>query len=341
MLWLWLFTISHYTALLTGTPPTIREDATITSSPLLLANCKDNPSISRVLAEVELCLLWGQAGLQQRDLREWWCVSSGGNEVTSKLALLQDIHSALALWGRRWGLVDSEGLSPPQTGPNRVLTSVDFHYRFTRFCISTYAIRLLRYPAVPDGQQGAQNSSDHSNLNPETVSSLVESADAAMQFSMFLLELNPLAKEHSRYIADFGFAMVAFACWFIIKVSELPVHPQPAMEKHLLNVKRVAQLLAELALDRKHSPSIYSSRILAAIEPAPSQMDETGREVPHSTYHMPPPAYSPHFPSQPQRRTDYYGHDMNIYSPNAISEQDLLPFQSDADMFVYDPFLTF
>ncbi|CAK7216874.1 hypothetical protein SBRCBS47491_002978 [Sporothrix bragantina] len=390
MLWLWLFTISHYTALLTGTPPTIREDSTITSSPLVLATCKDMPSVSSVLAEVELCLLWGQAGLQQRDLREWWCLSSpslsspGGNRneqnnqnhqqeqqqqqneqdqqagVTSKLALLQDIHSALALWSRRWGLAkDTEYTDSTRTGPSRALTSVDFHYRFTRFCISTYAIRLLRYPSAVPAR----------GLNPlttEAVSSLVESADAAMHFSSFLLELDPIAKENSRYIADFGFAMVTFACWFIIKVSELSVQPQHrqlprlAMENHLLNVKRVAQLLSQLALDRKHSPSIYSSRILAAIaanELAPGlpptsgaagQINETGRQEQHSpssppsTYYVPPPAYSQHLqPPLQQRQTDYYGHDMNIYTPNTISEQDLLSFQTDADMFVCDSFLTF
>lgn len=344
MLWLWLFTISHYTALMTGTPPTIREDSTITSSPRLLSSCKDNPSVSRVLAEVELCLLWGQAGLQQRDLKEWWCLSSAGpNEVesTSKLALLQDIHSSLAQWSRRWGLVDAEGVSPPLTGPNRVLTSVDFHYRFTRFCISTYALRLLRYPAVHGpGEQQKQGA-----LNPEAVTSLLESADAAMHFSTFLLELNPLAKERSRYIADFGFAMVAFACWFITKVSELPTnsqHPQPSVEKHLLSVKKVAHLLEELALDRKHSPSIYSSRILAAIEPASrqSRTDGVGRDaLPHPTDQMPPPpTYAPNILSQSQRD---YGQDISLYSPNTITDQDLLPFQSDADMFIYDPFFTF
>lgn len=46
--------------MVTSTPPSIREDSTIRAAPELLGHCKVGPRILQVLAEVELCLIWGK-----------------------------------------------------------------------------------------------------------------------------------------------------------------------------------------------------------------------------------------------------------------------------------------
>jgi hypothetical protein len=47
---------------ITGTPPSIREDATIRMAPEILKGIDIPPPILQILAEAELCLLWGKVG---------------------------------------------------------------------------------------------------------------------------------------------------------------------------------------------------------------------------------------------------------------------------------------
>jgi hypothetical protein len=47
-------------SVITGTPPSIREDATVRIAPEILKGIDVSPSVLQVLAEAELCLLWGK-----------------------------------------------------------------------------------------------------------------------------------------------------------------------------------------------------------------------------------------------------------------------------------------
>jgi hypothetical protein len=47
-------------SVITGTPPSIREDATIRIAPEILKGVDLSTSILQILAEAELCLLWGK-----------------------------------------------------------------------------------------------------------------------------------------------------------------------------------------------------------------------------------------------------------------------------------------
>jgi hypothetical protein len=51
-----------YISLVTGSPPSIVEDATIRLAPEVLRVLHNRDSITRMLGEVELCLLWNQVG---------------------------------------------------------------------------------------------------------------------------------------------------------------------------------------------------------------------------------------------------------------------------------------
>ena len=58
IMWLWLFTMSQHISLVTGSPPSISEDATIRLAPETLKHLNNTEAITRLLGEVELCMLW-------------------------------------------------------------------------------------------------------------------------------------------------------------------------------------------------------------------------------------------------------------------------------------------
>ena len=47
-------------SVVTGTPPTITEDATIRAAPALLSRIESNHRTLWILGQVELCLVWGK-----------------------------------------------------------------------------------------------------------------------------------------------------------------------------------------------------------------------------------------------------------------------------------------
>lgn len=58
IMWLWLFTMSQHISLVTGSPPSISEDATIRLAPDTLKHINNTQATTRLLGEVELCMLW-------------------------------------------------------------------------------------------------------------------------------------------------------------------------------------------------------------------------------------------------------------------------------------------
>jgi hypothetical protein len=165
LLWLWIYTMSHHGALLMRTPPSVREDMSIKSAPSILGHLKDEYLIKRILAEVELCLLWSQASTHQEDLVEWWCSPQSGGAIDSRLEALRALDAALVAWSERWGLVGKEDtVFVPMNSLQR--TSIDFHYRFTRFCITTYVTRFFHLSTI---EQMADTSHDTAPTPPSSM----------------------------------------------------------------------------------------------------------------------------------------------------------------------------
>lgn len=73
MFWLWLFNLSHHFSLVTEAPPTIRQDNSIRRACDLLRFISKPARITRMLAEVDLCVLWSLADRSMPGLGEWWC----------------------------------------------------------------------------------------------------------------------------------------------------------------------------------------------------------------------------------------------------------------------------
>lgn len=58
IMWLWIFTMSQRISLVTGSPPSVSEDGTIRLAPEILKHLHKTQAVTRLLGEVELCLMW-------------------------------------------------------------------------------------------------------------------------------------------------------------------------------------------------------------------------------------------------------------------------------------------
>lgn len=251
--WLWLFTLAHFRSLISQTPPSIREDATITAAAQILESKTLDSRVRSILARVELCLLWLRAGLRERGLGEWWCVFRNQVDTSSTLAILSDLDAALQLWHRTWGPAEKQFHFDRTAKPARE-GAIEFYYHFTRFCIARYVAEVF------------QPSSSAESLQLSTVNLVMKATERASTFCRFFLERSPLLKSSIRFSPEIIFAMVASSCDYLIQVSsssgELN-HGQPA---HMSVVGGVAELLADLGADDKHVAKVYGQSLLAKVE---------------------------------------------------------------------------
>lgn len=263
LLWLWLYTMSHHGALLMRSPPTIREDMSIRSAPSILSHLKDEYLIKRVCAEVELCLLWSSSSSQTQELGEWWCSPQSTGAIDSRLEGLRTLDSSLVSWSERWQLMNRDDLGfPPINSLQR--TSIDFHFRFTRFAIATFVTRFFHLSAMEHRSDGSR---DQTPTPPTTIliELLIQTMQAAMALCTLPLELSPIQKDIARYIPHLAFAMLAFPCFFVIRAAEIPGIPSATVREYFIDIRRAADVFCELAADEYHCAAIYGKAILAEL----------------------------------------------------------------------------
>jgi hypothetical protein len=135
---------------------------------------------------------------------------------------------------------------------------IDFHFRFTRFCLSTYSVRNLKLVSA----------NDLSNFQQDALN---RSVAAAANFCKFTLDLGPAIRDAARYMADFGFVMISFACIFIIQACENFGPKINEAAEYLSDVEGVAQMLKEFAVNSNQGPNFQARIILAKLQ----NMDET------------------------------------------------------------------
>ena len=248
--WLWLFSVAHFRSLVSQTPPSIREDATITHAVQLLESVAADNCVRCILARVELCLLWAQRGLRERGLGEWWCNVHTQVNLDSTLTLLDDLDVATQRWRQKW--------CPPEKNASfdDVIKSgregaIDFYYHFTCFCIGTYVARAF------------QSSTLVESLTVSRINLLMRTIERAHNFCQFFLELSPLAKSSVCFGPEIIFAMVEAGCEYLLHTHSSSVEPALVQPGHLNTVRGVAELMVDLGVDEKHGARIYSQRILA------------------------------------------------------------------------------
>lgn len=262
--WLWLFTLAHFRSLISQTPPSIREDATITAAARLLESKTLDSRVRRVLARVELCLLWVRAGLRERGLGEWWCIFRNQEDTTSALAVLSDLDAALQLWHRTWcpAVKQTAFEGTPNSGSEG---GIEFYYHFTRFCIGRYIAEVFQpsLSAVP--------------LQLSTVNLYMKAIERATNFCHFFLELSPLAKSSVRFSPENIFAMVTSICEYMVRVSSSPSEANYGQPSYISTVVGVAELLIDLGADEKHGAKVDGQRLLMKVE-AIKQVEQSQRQ---------------------------------------------------------------
>ncbi|KAK0118377.1 hypothetical protein ONS95_012666 [Cadophora gregata] len=262
--WLWLFNMSHHHSIITCTPPSIREDSTIRVAPELLGNFNVGPRIIQVLAEVELCLLWGKISANVNGLGEWWCPPDILDTPVDYVdqGALAHVDSSLRTWSGKWeAFFNSEPLG----------LGIEFYYRFTRFCLSSVLIRNFRLV--------------DSSLKPSQVDALNRCISDASDFCQLSLELGPSSREAARYMADFGFVMISFSCQFIIHVCGAFHSAVQAPFEHLSKVEEVAQLMKELAINSSQGPCIQSQIIMSKLTRVYEKIAPTGIRAASNSNH--------------------------------------------------------
>lgn len=325
--WLWLFTMAHHHSLVTRTPPSIREDTTTRVATDLLKDLDNDSRVLRILAEVDLCMLWGQAGRLKPGLGEWWCPSDEEMDSEETFNVLEDADRALDLWSQRWGLSPSS--HPSLTGSTpEARGAPKFHYLFTRFCLRTFGTRTIHQQMISSqGHASGRTASTITNDAPALVSSVLKSAAAAAQCCDFLLELSPLQKDGSRYIADFGFSMVAFCCLYIIRAYELFGGKESALTTALDSVEQVASLMEGLSVGYNHCPAAYGRWLLARLDKVTPQHPVAGHLSIDSQLAFPP--FAPNLSSPKQLSST-----SNSITPVATSEH---PFQPGPGTTLHHP----
>lgn len=282
LFWLWLFTSSQQYSLITRTPPTISEDSTIESAPTLLHDIQENAFVRKILAQVELYLLWAKAGIEYPNLREWWSSPQTELDISSTKEMLTEFDRILLGWRLKWTLAEQTATS--RMTPDRFNnTTVESLFRYARFHISTYATRAL-YKAMTESTQVGASTPRLVALSPQLTELFSRSVEAAASWSRFFIDLDPVAIETARYIPAINFTKITFSCVFVIMAAEVLAGPDLSLDRHLQSVREAASCMRELAVDERAPPRIYADRILQRLESTnTSRLANAIRIVPHTS----------------------------------------------------------
>ncbi|KAK0119957.1 hypothetical protein ONS95_011381 [Cadophora gregata] len=248
--WLFMFATSHYTSIVSGTPPTIHIDSSIRAAPLvlqeiggqMLSSCNCN-----LFGQIDLNLIWEKASAQHPRLGEWWSLPDVSEAVdeNSVEAVLRDTDREIDAWYEKW----SGYLQASEQG-----TFLDFTARFTRFCITSYAIKFLR-----------NSPQSLTALQKDQIRRCVACANHVLEWP---LGRSPIQKDRLRYVDDTACVMDSFCCLFVISVCQTYASIIPNIFDVLDNVIETAQLMVDLQVgfDDSHMVHVQGSFILKRAE---------------------------------------------------------------------------
>ncbi|KXT10321.1 hypothetical protein AC579_1026 [Pseudocercospora musae] len=259
--WLWLFTLSHHFSIVTECPPSIRADYSIRTACFLLSQVEKPARITRMLAEVDLCMLWNAAGQSLPGLDEWWCPPPQSQDPEAASRVLDDADAALDVWSQRWGVHGEPNATYPGLDVNNN-GAVLFHYRSTRFWLRVFSIRVIRSSRLIANSAFLQNES----LGQLNVRLTLKSAEATEKMCRYLLDIPLIKRDSAKHIADFGFALIAFCGMYVLRIHELFGTAFPVLEGYVKTVEETGKVLTKMSVGINTIPVVYGKRILDRLE---------------------------------------------------------------------------
>jgi hypothetical protein len=101
----------------------------------------------------------------------------------------------------------------------------------------------------------------HVGNNDERYFLIKSTLDHAVEILSWLQHLSPVVQESFRYISDFAFIMLLFACVFILQACESRQMVLEERQSKLKTVSATANLLVELGIHAYHFPSIFGKSL--------------------------------------------------------------------------------
>lgn len=144
-------------SIVSGTPPSIRIDASIRAAPAIIDELGVTPQISNLFGEVELTLIWEQvsvsvspmaslltstkSSLRQHGLGEWWCLPEASEHPDEALieSMLKETDSLIDAWYRKWWDYINHGTFHFSSLP----------YKISNLLELTPSRRSRRFPRLP------------------------------------------------------------------------------------------------------------------------------------------------------------------------------------------------
>ncbi|KUJ11090.1 uncharacterized protein LY89DRAFT_739303 [Mollisia scopiformis] len=244
--WLFLYSMSHYCSLVTGTPPTMRVDLSIRAISGLLDQLGRYPEYpTNLFGAVEIYLIWEQTSTAHPQLGEWWCLPDPTERANEDLteSLLNEADRAIDEWYAKWWPYMS---SEPRG------SFLDYHGRFTRFCLASYAIKCLRI-----------SSEGLTQLQRSQLQRCVSCANHVLEFP---LTRGTIEKDNLRYVDDAACIIVSFCCVFLLSACQAFPSELVNVSECLENVTDAANLMVELAINQDHKPHYQGSFLLKRVE---------------------------------------------------------------------------
>jgi hypothetical protein len=131
-------------------------------------------------------------------------------------------------------------------------TRLDFHGRFTRFCITSFAIRGLR-----------TSPQKLATLHKDQITRCLFCANRLLAWQV---GLGPVQKERLRYFSDSGFVMMTFCCFFVLSACQSFSSFIPDVFENLTVVLKTANLMIELEPKAGHKVNNLGRIILQRLE---------------------------------------------------------------------------
>ncbi|KAH8812929.1 hypothetical protein F5884DRAFT_751228 [Xylogone sp. PMI_703] len=175
-------------------------------------------------------------------VEEWWCNPAFPQYGDISFdTIMNDMNILLEEWRQRW----SRYIIDDKWGE-----TLDFHYCFTRFCLSTYFIRIVR--------------SSSNNLSARHKAAVNKCVQFASDVLLVIIGLGSVARKKLEDMCHAIFIMISYCCLFILQAHSIlgTLDESDVLEL----VRSVATLMIDIASHSNNTSLTYGKAILQRAE---------------------------------------------------------------------------